>query len=99
MAKVSPDSFVQVAFQLAYYRLHGKPAPTYETATLRKFDEGRTDTIRSPTSDSKAFVEAMEGGRPAEEVARLFRAATESHKNYAVSCMNGRYSRRPLANF
>uniref|UniRef100_A0A914CXY3 Choline/carnitine acyltransferase domain-containing protein n=1 Tax=Acrobeloides nanus TaxID=290746 RepID=A0A914CXY3_9BILA len=90
LAKISPDSFIQVAFQLAFYRLHGKHAPTYETATLRKFDEGRTDTIRSPTMDSKVFVEAMEAKKPDSEVAKLFRAATEAHKNYAVSCMHGR---------
>ena len=28
--KVSPDAFVQMAIQLAYYKAHGKCVPTYE---------------------------------------------------------------------
>ncbi|CAJ0583155.1 unnamed protein product, partial [Mesorhabditis spiculigera] len=39
--KLSPDSFIQMAFQLAYYRLYNKVLPTYETATLRLFAEGQ----------------------------------------------------------
>jgi carnitine O-acetyltransferase len=59
--KLSPDSFIQIAFQLAYfrfvriscrfcvdlvfYRLHNSLPPTYETGTLRRFYLGRTDTV------------------------------------------------------
>jgi hypothetical protein len=32
--------------QLAYYRLHGRPCATYETAHTRLFARGRTETIR-----------------------------------------------------
>ncbi|XP_020625298.1 peroxisomal carnitine O-octanoyltransferase-like isoform X3 [Orbicella faveolata] len=42
--KIHPDTFVQMAIQLSYYRLHRKPAPTYETAQTRQFYHGRTDT-------------------------------------------------------
>ena len=38
--KLPPDAIVQMAIQLAYYTLHRKPAPTYETAHTRKFFHG-----------------------------------------------------------
>ncbi|KAG8232274.1 hypothetical protein J437_LFUL011761 [Ladona fulva] len=57
--KLHPDSFVQMALQLAYYRLHRKPAPTYETATTRIFYNGRTETIRSCTVEAITWVHSM----------------------------------------
>lgn len=35
--KVHPDAFIQTVLQWTYYKLHGKCAPTYETATMRVF--------------------------------------------------------------
>lgn len=40
-------------------RLHRQIPPTYESAATRKFQLGRTDTIRTASMTSKAFVEAM----------------------------------------
>jgi len=34
--QIYPDAIVQIAIQLAYMRLHGAPAATYETATTRQ---------------------------------------------------------------
>jgi len=34
---IYPDAIVQLALQLAYMRLHGTPAATYETATTRQW--------------------------------------------------------------
>ena len=62
-AKCPPDAFVQMALQLAYWRVHGEaegvPAPTYETAHTRQYFHGRTETIRSCTSEALAFCKAM----------------------------------------
>jgi hypothetical protein len=58
--KMSPDCVVQVGLQLAFHRLHGGQAPpTYESCSTRGFLRGRTETIRSCTSDSAAFAQAM----------------------------------------
>lgn len=57
--KLSPDAFIQVALQLAYYRIYGQACATYESASLRMFHLGRTDTIRSASIDSLAFVKGM----------------------------------------
>uniref|UniRef100_A0A8C1TLH6 Carnitine O-acetyltransferase a n=1 Tax=Cyprinus carpio TaxID=7962 RepID=A0A8C1TLH6_CYPCA len=58
--KMSPDAFIQVALQLAYYRIYKHCCPTYESASLRMFRLGRTDTIRSTSIDSAKFVKAMD---------------------------------------
>ena len=49
-----------MAIQLAHYRLHRAFAPTYETGHTRAFYHGRTDTVRTCSLASCAFVRAME---------------------------------------
>lgn len=41
-------------------RIYGQACATYESASLRMFHLGRTDTIRSASMDSLAFVKAMD---------------------------------------
>ena len=41
-------------------RLHQKPCSTYESASLRMFRLGRTDTIRSASTDSSNFAKAFD---------------------------------------
>ncbi|KAJ8917224.1 hypothetical protein NQ315_012716 [Exocentrus adspersus] len=57
--KVSPDVYLQLALQLAYYRLYGKLTATYESASIRRFRLGRVDCIRSATPEALAWVAAM----------------------------------------
>uniref|UniRef100_A0A8C9LD43 Choline O-acetyltransferase n=1 Tax=Pavo cristatus TaxID=9049 RepID=A0A8C9LD43_PAVCR len=66
--KTSPDAYIQVALQLAFYRCHRRLVPTYESASIRRFDEGRVDNIRSATSEAFAFVKAMIDNKPALSV-------------------------------
>uniref|UniRef100_A0A8L2RAJ5 Carnitine O-acetyltransferase n=1 Tax=Rattus norvegicus TaxID=10116 RepID=A0A8L2RAJ5_RAT len=65
--KLSPDAFIQIALQLAYYRIYGQACATYESASLRMFHLGRTDTIRSASTDSLAFVKGMDDPKVPEE--------------------------------
>lgn len=58
--KLSPDAFIQMALQLAYYRDAGKFSLTYEASMTRLFREGRTETVRPCTIESSAWVKAME---------------------------------------
>jgi len=58
--KLHPDFFMQMALQLAFYRHHRTVCATYETGHTRAFYHGRTDTVRSCSTESKAFVLAME---------------------------------------
>ena len=57
--RLSPDAFIQMALQLAYYRDAGKFSLTYEASMTRLFREGRTETVRPCTIESSAWVKAM----------------------------------------
>lgn len=58
--RLSPDAFIQMALQLAYYRDAGRFSLTYEASMTRLFREGRTETVRPCTIESSAWVKAME---------------------------------------
>ncbi|XP_013863731.1 carnitine O-palmitoyltransferase 1, liver isoform isoform X2 [Austrofundulus limnaeus] len=87
--RVSPDAFIQMALQLAYYRDRGTFCLTYEASMTRLFREGRTETVRSCTSESSAFVRAVENGEPEEVCRRLFRSASEKHQHLYRMAMTG----------
>nr|CAD7402882.1 unnamed protein product [Timema cristinae] len=88
--KVSPDSFIQMAIQLAFYRLHKVPGAHYESAGLRKFIHGRTETIRSCSQESVDFAMKMLSGTATnEEKYEALLAAINGHKNYVIECVNG----------
>ena len=57
--RLHPDFFMQMAIQLAHHRLHGRFVATYETGHTRAFYHGRTDTVRTLSTASCAFVHAM----------------------------------------
>ncbi|XP_013364427.1 PREDICTED: carnitine O-palmitoyltransferase 1, brain isoform isoform X3 [Chinchilla lanigera] len=58
--RLSSDSFIQTALQLAHFRDRGQFCLTYESAMTRLFLEGRTETVRSCTREACNFVRAME---------------------------------------
>ncbi|XP_076594199.1 peroxisomal carnitine O-octanoyltransferase-like [Chaetodon auriga] len=57
--KLHPDTFVQLAMQFAYFRLHKEPGCCYETAMTRKFYHGRTETMRPCTTEAVNWCRAM----------------------------------------
>jgi len=85
---MSPDAFVQVAMQLAFYRTHQILGNAYESGSLRKFHLGRTDIIRSCSSEAAAFVRAMLGEAPQAEKLRLFLKAIAAHRQLTIDVMN-----------
>ncbi|KAL1407218.1 Carnitine O-acetyltransferase mitochondrial [Vanrija albida] len=88
--KVSPDAYVQMVKQLAFFKLHGRPAVTYESCQTRKFLLGRTEVIRSASNESRAFCEAMLDPKAtdAERDAKL-RAAAARHSQYSAWAADG----------
>jgi len=62
-AGYSPDAYVQMAMQLATYRLWGEQGGTYEATQVRPFLHGRTETTRTVSTESAAFVHKF-GLRP-----------------------------------
>ena len=78
--KTGPDPVLQMAFQLAYWRLHNRSPKVYEAASTRMYRQGRTETIRSTSNQSRAFVMAMDdASTPAANKAELLRAAFAEH--------------------
>ncbi|KAJ5281790.1 Carnitine O-acetyltransferase [Penicillium angulare] len=89
--KCSPDAYVQMVIQLAYYKMYGKNRPTYESASTRKFQEGRTETTRTVSDESVAFCKSFHDHTiPREEVVKLFRAALSQHTKYTLEASDGR---------
>jgi carnitine O-acetyltransferase len=89
--KCSPDAYIQMLIQLAYYKMYGVNRPTYESASTRKFQEGRTETIRSVSDESVAFCKAHHDPNvPREEVIKLFRAALAQHTKYTVEASDAK---------
>uniref|UniRef100_A0A667WCR9 Choline O-acetyltransferase n=1 Tax=Myripristis murdjan TaxID=586833 RepID=A0A667WCR9_9TELE len=90
--KMSPDAYIQVALQLAYYRCHGRPVPTYESASTRRFQQGRVDNIRSATPEALAFVKAMTDGKlttsDVEKMEKL-RGAITAQTKYTILAITG----------
>ena len=69
---------IQMALQLAYYRLHQKLVLTYESATTRLYYQGRTETIRPVSEHSVAFVRSFDDPSvPREDVKKSLKKAIE----------------------
>ncbi|KAL0083511.1 acyltransferase ChoActase/COT/CPT [Phycomyces blakesleeanus] len=87
--KMSPDAFVQMAFQAAYYGLYGKSECTYEPAMTKTFLHGRTEAIRSVTNASVNFVETYYSKAADHDKLESLRKALKSHTNLTRQCAQG----------
>ncbi|XP_054654938.1 choline O-acetyltransferase isoform X1 [Dunckerocampus dactyliophorus] len=88
--KMSPDAFIQVALQLAYYRCHNRQVSTYESASIRRFKDGRVDNIRSATPEALHFVRAMSNGHKSDaEKMELLRGAISAQTKYSTQAITG----------
>ena len=88
--KLSPDAFIQMAIQLAYYRLYQCCVLTYESASTRVFRHGRTETIRSCSKLSKKFVvAALDESVSKKDKITYLRQATIHHSALTREAMRG----------
>ncbi|XP_028316633.1 carnitine O-acetyltransferase b [Gouania willdenowi] len=87
---MSPNSFIQIALQLVYYKVHSEVCPTCDIASQRMFRGGRTEFIRSPTNQSLKFILAFNDasiGRQAK--LQLLREAVDAHSALTERVING----------
>jgi carnitine O-acetyltransferase len=75
----SPDAYVQLAFQAAYYGLYGRTECVYEPAMTKAFFHGRTEAIRSVTDQSVHFIKTFWGDNPPAEKVKALKKACEKH--------------------
>lgn len=90
--KLIPDFFVQMAIQLAHYRLHGRLVATYESCHTRLFYHGRTETIRTTSLEVRDWLQAMEEGSKKSDSERfeLLQTSIKAHKAFAKDCLMGK---------
>jgi carnitine O-octanoyltransferase len=62
-SKIHPDAYIQSILMWTYYKLHGQVAPTYETATMRVYYHGRTETVRSCSEETVQWIKAMQDSK------------------------------------
>ncbi|MBO8153682.1 choline/carnitine O-acyltransferase [Thermovirga sp.] len=94
---LSPDAFCQLALQLAHYKISGEFVNSYETVMMRHFYHGRTEALRTVTSESKEFVMTMLN--PTASVDKkmgAFLKAKETHKKRIVQCKSAKGVERHL---
>ncbi|KAK4151038.1 hypothetical protein C8A00DRAFT_36345 [Chaetomidium leptoderma] len=82
----SPDAFVQMAFQAAYYGLYGRVECTYEPAMTKMYLHGRTEAIRTVTDESVNFVQTFWADNPAEQKIEALRKACQRHVATTREC-------------
>jgi carnitine O-acetyltransferase len=88
--RISPDGFVQMAYQLAHKRAKGFVGATYESVSTRHFRHGRTEAMRVVTPEVVRFVEAMDDPNvDAGTRRKAFRAAADKHIQRAKECQAG----------
>ncbi|KAH7913563.1 acyltransferase ChoActase/COT/CPT [Hygrophoropsis aurantiaca] len=91
VAKLSPDAYVQIVLQLAWYRSRGNFTATYETVLTRMFQRGRTETLRTLTVDARAFILAMNDPISSLETRReLLHRAIQTHATLTREAATGR---------
>ncbi|XP_071808591.1 choline O-acetyltransferase-like isoform X1 [Asterias amurensis] len=88
---MSPDAFIQIALQFTYYRIYGHLTSTYESASTRRFQEGRVDNIRAATVEALEFARSMVGDRVATEAEKmeLLRAAIQQQTDICIMNITG----------
>jgi carnitine O-acetyltransferase len=87
---MSPDAFVQMAYQLAHRRAKGFSGATYESIATRQYRHGRTEAMRVVTPEAVAFVSTMENPAASRADRRAaFQAAAAKHVARAKQCQAG----------
>ncbi|MEU5878839.1 choline/carnitine O-acyltransferase [Spirillospora sp. NPDC047279] len=95
--RVSPDAFVQMAYQLAHKRTKGFVGATYESIATRHFRRGRTEAMRVVTPESVRFTEVMDDPDAGTETRRAaFRAAAAKHVERAKAAQAGQVPEQHL---
>ncbi|KAI8971435.1 acyltransferase ChoActase/COT/CPT [Mycotypha africana] len=88
--KMSPDAFVQMAFQAAYYGLYGKCDMTYEPAMTKTYLHGRTEAIHSVSEASSEFVKLYHSSSvTVADKLQALRNSLRQHTQRTKDCSRG----------
>jgi len=88
--KLGPDAYFQIAMDWTYYRIFGHFCAAYESASTKKFMNGRTEVGRSVSIPVMEWVLSMTSpSKTLEEKQNLLRRACDHHSNYMKEACNG----------
>ncbi|XP_022107814.1 carnitine O-palmitoyltransferase 2, mitochondrial-like isoform X2 [Acanthaster planci] len=90
--EISPDSLMQLSFQIGFYTLTGQTAPTYESCSTAAFKHGRTETLRPATMETKQCAMAFQkdSGVSAQEKRALLKACSDKHYGLTKEALMGK---------
>jgi len=95
--RISPDGFIQMTLQLAYYRMYKETPKTYEPATNRLFKFGRTETIHPGSTWSRHWVLSMTSPTArVEDRVSLLKHAVDHQTRFRLDSTIGRGCDRHL---
>ena len=92
----SPDAFVQMAFQAAYYGMYGRIESTYEPAMTKIYYHGRTEAIRSVTNESVEFLRTFWADTDPEKKVDALKKACAKHSAITKECSQAKGHDRHL---
>ncbi|KAF9528240.1 carnitine acetyl transferase [Crepidotus variabilis] len=85
----SPDAFVQMAFQAAYFGLYGRNECVYEPAMTKSYLHGRTEAIRSVQPESVNFIKTFYSECTPSQKVNALKRACERHSKLTKECSQG----------
>ncbi|KIM28229.1 hypothetical protein M408DRAFT_329582 [Serendipita vermifera MAFF 305830] len=92
----SPDAYVQMAFQAAYFGLYGRTECTYEPAMTKAFLHGRTEAIRTVQTPSVTFTKTFFSEASVDQKIDALRKACTHHVKLTRECSSGQGQDRHL---
>ncbi|KAK6750791.1 hypothetical protein RB195_002636 [Necator americanus] len=87
-SKMSPDSVMQLAIQMAFYSLYKEFVPTYESCSTAAFLKGRTECMRSATAATKEAALAFSAGKT-EKAGELLSQCSNTHSQLVKEASMG----------
>ncbi|ELT93902.1 hypothetical protein CAPTEDRAFT_215687 [Capitella teleta] len=95
--RLSPDGYIQMAIQLAYYNQTKKVVKTYEPSTHRLFALGRTETVHPTSPFSSSWVKSMHDEDLSNHTRRsLLKKAVDSQTKFRLEATVGQGCDRHL---
>ncbi|KAL3203756.1 hypothetical protein MRX96_053188 [Rhipicephalus microplus] len=91
-SKLSPDSVMQLSFQLAYFLAHGGTAATYESCSTSAFKHGRTETVRPATMATKHCVNALSSNKDLKHARPLLEECSRVHNQLTKGGGHGHHA-------
>ncbi|KAH9512894.1 hypothetical protein Btru_036944 [Bulinus truncatus] len=88
---MSPDAYIQLALQLTYYKIHRTLTSTYESASVRRYRQGRVDVIRANSPAALTWIKSMLGETEAteEDKLHLLSEAIQWQQDYMLDTILG----------